>query len=229
MADAASTASSIGTQVTRILGEASVTAEELIAEADHRADRAGRDELTALRETLIERIDTLGARRARLEELGTATVERLREAASELAEIPARLAEETRDPAAETFLERAFEEVETTGDEPPQYVAALMKAADSIALELARDARRKTQQLEQAARREADRIASKEPRRLARVYDPSVSHAQSLQDEAQALSRVLAQGEDQVGGPTQSKKGHNDERGPDERWRSNSGGSWKRR
>jgi hypothetical protein len=223
-----STASSIGTEVTRILDEATVTAEELLLQADHQADRAGREELVELRATLSDRIDALGARRERLEALGSATVVRLREAASELAEIPARLAEETRDRAGETFLDRAFAE-EEAGQGPPAHLVALMKAADSIAEDLAGQARRKTHQLEQAARREADRIASKEPRRLARAYDPTVSRAQQLQEEAEALSQVLAQGGDHAGGPTKSKKGSNDERGPDERWRANAGGSWKRR
>src|SRR5688572_20288301 len=85
------TPNAVGTQVTRILDEATAAAADVLDQADRQADRAGREELTGLRDSLEERIEAVRETRARLAELGDGTSARLRATASQLAEMPARL------------------------------------------------------------------------------------------------------------------------------------------
>jgi len=198
------TASSVGTEVTQILDDATVAATELLAEADHRADRAGRDDLAELRATLTERIEAMRTARARVSKLGDETVARMRKAASQLGEMPERLASEVQAHAEVASFDRALGE-EQARDGPPAHLVALVKAADSIAENLAKEARTQANQLEQAARRDADRIAMKEPKRMAQIYDPTVRRAESLRQEVEGLNKLLSGGKDAPRGLTKSK------------------------
>ncbi|MDQ3728770.1 MAG: hypothetical protein M3355_04200 [Actinomycetota bacterium] len=193
----AGSAESIGTQVTQILGEAEVTAAKLLAEADSRTDRVGRDDLVNLRDSLKERIETMRVARERLSKLGDGTKLRLREAASQLAEMPARLAAVVQDPAGDASLDHAFGAGESADDGTPTHLVALMEAADTIAEDLAKTARKRARELEHAARREADRIALKEPKRVARTYDPATRSAGALLREVEALNQLLGADEDE--------------------------------
>ena len=184
-------AESIGTQVTQILGEAQVTAAKLLDEADYQADRAGRDELANLRDSLEERIELVRATRARIRKLGDETAPRLLEAASQLAEMPTRLAEATQDPAGDASIDHALGAGEPGRNGPPSHLAALMEAADTIAEDLAKAARSHAQQLQGAARREADRITSEKPKRVAQVYEPAARRAEALRREVEALNQLL--------------------------------------
>jgi hypothetical protein len=221
------TASSVGTEVTQILDAASDAAAELLAEADHRADRAGRDDLAEVRATLTQRIEAVRSARERVSRLGGETVARMKKAASQLEEMPARLASELQAQAEVASFDRALEE-ERARSGPPAHLVALMKAADSIADDLAEEARRQANQLAQSARREADRIAMKEPKRMAKIYEPTVRRAETLKKEVEALNELLNRDKDTRRGPTKSKRGNNDESSPDER-RAKTGRSWKRR
>lgn len=219
------TADSVGTQVTQILDEARVTAAELLAKADERADRAGREELASLRSSLEERIETLRATRARLAEYGEGTASRLRAAASNLEEMSARLAVDMDAPSAAS-LDRAFEAEELADDAPPPHLVALVKAADRIAEDLAESARRRAKELEHAARREADRIGLEEPKRVARGYDPSARRAEALRREVEALNRML---DTDVMGADLNEERTQDESAPDEQRRSGRRGRRERR
>jgi hypothetical protein len=211
------TADSVGVQVTQILDEATVTAAELLAEADQRADRAGRDELANLRNSLEERIDAVRDTRARLAELSEGTTSRLRTAASQLAEMPSRLAVDMESPVADSF-DRAYEAPEPPDDGgPPAHLAALMKAADEIAEELTETARRQAKALEHAARREVDRVGLEEPKRVARAYDPTARRAEQLRREVEALNKLL---DTDVMGADQTEERTQDESALDEQRRA---------
>ena len=194
MSRTTSSADSIGTQVSGVLSEAQFKAAELLDEADSRAYRAGRDELANLRGSLQERIEALRAARARLKKLGAETVPRVREAAAQLSAMPASLAESTRDPAENAAL--GFDADEEAPGGPSSHLVAMVKAAEMIADDLAEEARRKAQQVEEAARREADRIASQEPQRLTEAYDPAARRAEALRREVEALNQELGVNED---------------------------------
>jgi len=190
-------ADSAGTQVTRLLSEAQFTAAELLDEADSRADRAGRAELASLRSSLQERIEALHVARARLSELGATTVPRVREAAAQLAQIQDSLAEARRGSAVGVAALSDGAE-EPAGGGPPSHLVALITAAEMIADDLAEKARGRAQQVEKAARREADRIASEEPKRVSKTYDPAARRAEALRLEVVALNQELSAKEDVV-------------------------------
>ena len=95
----AHTANSVGTQVTRILGDARVMAADLLADADQRADSAGTDELAKLRTLVEDRIEAMRVTRAQLAEHGGGTASRLRAAASQLEEMSVRLAVDAQAPS----------------------------------------------------------------------------------------------------------------------------------
>lgn len=224
-------ADSVGTEVTQILDEATVTAAELLAEADERADRAGRDELTSLRISLEERIETMRDTRARLAELSEGTTSRLRAAASQLAGMPSRMAVDMESPDADSF-DRAYEAPEQAdGEGPPAHLAALMKAADEIAEELTETARRQAKALEHATRREVDRVGLEEPKRVARAYDPTARRAEQLRREVEALNQMLSReiaGRD-ITGADQTDERTQDESAPGERRRAGRRGRGLRR
>lgn len=209
-----SSANSVGTQVTQILDEADNAVAELLAEADQRADRAGRDELTKLRITLEAQIENLGSARARIAELGEGTTSRLRAAAAQLAEMPARFGVDMQSRDAESF-DHAFDLKDEAGEEPSLDLAALVKAADRIAGELTETARAQSKRLESAARREADRIGVEEPKRLARAYDPSARRAEQLRRDVEELNELLDM---DVMGAEQTERTQENESAPDE-WR----------
>ena len=219
------TADSIGTQVTRTLDEARVTASELLARAEQRADRAGRDELTDLRSAMEERIETLRITRERLAQSAEGTASRLRAAASQIEEQPARLAADEQAAAAESF-ERTLDGAEPAGDGPPAHVAALVKAAEEIAGDLAESSRRRAKEIEHAARREVDRMGLGEPTRLARASDPTARRAESLRREVEALNEML---DADVMGAHETEERTDNESAPDERRRAGRRGRRQRR
>lgn len=188
MSGTTSSADSVGSQVTQILSEAQFTAAELLDEADRQAYRAGRQELTTLRSLLEDRIEALRAARTRVEQLAAETVPRIREAAAQLADMQASLADSRRD-SMESALGLGEGEEATSGPRPQ--LAALIKAAETVAEELTKEARRRAQQIEQAARDEADRIASTEPERVTRGLDSAARRAETLRREMEALNREL--------------------------------------
>ena len=192
MAATTSTADSVGTEVTQILDEATVAAAELLAGAEHRAVRAGWDDLARLRDSLEERMEAVREARERLRRLGDEITPRLREAASELSDMPARLAAMTGEETGDAPLDRALGTEESADDGPPAHVLALIKAADAIAEDLTKTARGRAHQVEEAARREADRIARSEPKRMAQAYDPAARRAETLRREVNALSQLLS-------------------------------------
>lgn len=217
MSEATSTANSVGTQVTRILDEATVAASEVLAQADVRADRAGRDELAELRRSLEDRIEAVRETRARLAKLGHGTVTRLRATASQLSEMPAKLSLSANNETVSTSFDRVFDDTDQAAAGPPAHLVALADAADKIASDLAEAARKRALELEHAARREADRIALAEPKRVARAYDPTARRAEALRREVEGVNKLLSE---DVMGANPSNERTQDESGPDGRWGS---------
>src|SRR5688572_32300323 len=125
MSEATSTASSVGTQVTRILDEATVAADEILAQADRRADRAGRDELAELRRSLEARIEAVREARARLAKLGHETASRLRATAAQLSEMPAKLSLGIQDGTGAASFDRVFDGTDQAAAGPPAHLVAL--------------------------------------------------------------------------------------------------------
>ena len=217
MSEARSTADSVGTEVTRTLDEATVAADEILAQADRRADRAGRDELAELRRSLEARIKTVRDTRERLAKLGHETASRLRATSAQLSEMPGKLSLSAQDGTGTSAFDRAFDGTDRAAAGPPAHLVALVEAADKIASDLAETGRKRALELEHAARREADRIALAEPKRVARAYDPTARRAEALRREVEGLNRLL---NEDVMGANGSNERTQDETGPDGRWGS---------